>query len=159
MAKRDAELRKKPHFARNYRLSYITGFSALNIPCEGIQCDWHQVDTLRGARESGFVMHPTVIIGAEEVFGDYGIWDCGPWLRERGFEGEWLCATPIRAILDILYWDIEIKGGYPGTLDFRDLMCEDIDRKEILEKLDVLSGHLDKSGKRLLGRWREENGL
>ena len=159
LAKRDAELRKKPHFSRNYRLSYITGSSALNIPYKGFQCDWHQVDTLRGAKEAGFVMHPTTIIGAETVFDDYGLWDCSAWLRERGFDGEWLCATPVRAILDLLFWDIEVLGKYPASLDFDDLMCDELDREEILEKIDVLSWHLNERGKRLLGRWREENGL
>ncbi len=159
MAKRDAKLRKKPHFSKNYRLSYITGFSALNIPYKGIQCDWHQVDTLKGAKETGFVMHPTTIIGAETVFGDYGLWDCGAWLRERGFEGEWLCATPIRAILDLLFWDIEVLERYPASLDFRDLMCEEVDTVELFSKLDIFAAGSSENGGDLLKRWRKDNGL
>ena len=158
---RDEQFFNNPLYAKEYKQSYITGTSALNIPYEGLQCDWHQIDTLKAGREGRFVMHPTVIIGAEDIFGDYGLWDCSEWLKGRGFgENNYLCATPIRAILDILYYRIVIKKQYPQPLDdFWDFMFDEIDINELCLKLDELESNLSTSGPVLLKRWRSKNGL
>ena len=113
----DNQLFNNPLYTKEYKQSYITGTSAFNIPYKGMQCDWHQIDTLKAGREGRFVMHPTIIIGAEDIFGEYGIWDCSEWLQSRGFKESYMCATPIRAILDILYYRIVIKEKYPQSLD------------------------------------------
>lgn len=159
--KQEDKLSNNPLYTKDYKQSYITGTSALNIPYKGMQCDWHQIDTLRIGRESGFVMHPTVIIGAEDIFGEYGLWDCSKWLEERGFEkNNYLCATPIRAILDILYYHIAIKEQYPTPLDnFWDFMFDEINIKELCSKLDELELNLKLEGMGILKKWRSKNGL
>lgn len=160
-AEREKQLLKNPLYTKNYKQSYITGTSAFNIPYKGMQCDWHQIDTLKAGREGRFVMHPTEIIGVEDIFGEYGIWDCSEWLKGRGFgENTYLCATPIRAILDLLYNWIAIKEKYPTSLDdFWDYMFDELDINELSLKLDELVLNLNPSGAELLKKWRDKNGL
>lgn len=156
----DNQLFNNPLYTKEYKQSYITGTSAFNIPYKGMQCDWHQIDTLKAGREGRFVVHPTVIIGAEDIFGEYGLWNCSEWLQGRGFEGDYLCATPIRAILDLLYYWIAIKEKYPQSLDdFWDFMFDGIDMNELYLKLDVLELNLAPNGIDILKRWRNKNGL
>lgn len=156
----DNQLFNNPLYTKEYKQSYITGTSAFNIPYKGMQCDWHQIDTLKAGREGRFIMHPTVIIGAEDIFGEYGIWDCSEWLLGRGFKESYLCATPIRAILDLLYYWIAIKEKYPQSLDdFWDFMFDEIDISELCLKLDDLELNLNLNGVNILKIWRNKNGL
>jgi len=60
-AEQRLQLVSNPLYTKEYRLKYITSNSAFNIPYNGMQCDWHQVDMLRGGR---YVTHPTNFIGA-----------------------------------------------------------------------------------------------
>jgi len=158
-AEREKQLLKNPLYTKEYKQSYITGASAFNIPYKGMQCDWHQIETLEAGYEGRFVMHPTRIIGAEDIFGEYGIWDCSEWLKERDFgDNDYLCATPIRAILDLLYDWIVIQEEYPMTLDnFWDYLFHDLDIKELCEKLDVLKKNLTYIQLELLEKWRDNN--
>lgn len=158
---RDEQFFSNPLCTKEYKQSYITGTSAFNIPYKGMQCDWHQIDTLKAGRKGKFVMHPHVIIGAEDIFGEYGIWDCSEWLKGRGFgKNNYLCATPIRAILDILYYRIVIKKQYPQPLDdFWDFMFDEIDISELRLKLDELESSLSIGEIDILKRWRSKNGL
>lgn len=156
---RNKKLNANPLYIKEYKLKYITGTSAFNIPYNGMQCDWHQIDTLKAGREGRFIMHPSVIIGAEDIFGEYGIWDCNEWLEGRGFgENTYLCATPNRAILDILYNWIVIKEKYPQSLDdFWDFMFDELDMNELLNMLDKLQNYLNAQQKDWLMAWRENN--
>jgi len=156
---RDGQTADTPRLVADESAAYITGMSALNIPYKGVQCDWHQVDTLKAGREGNFVTHPAVIVGAVEIFGEYGIWDCGEWLRKKGFPvGDYRCATPIRAILDILYHRIVVRKQYPAPLEnFRDLMCEGIDKGELRSKLDELGRHLGSAERDIYEKWRRGN--
>ena len=55
-AEQRLQLVSNPLYTKEYRLKYITSNSAFNIPYNGMQCDWHQVDMLRGGR---YVTHRT----------------------------------------------------------------------------------------------------
>lgn len=157
-AQRDECLKENRLYNKNHALSYITGSSALNIPYNGVQCDWHQIDTLKAGLEGRFVTHPATIIGAEDIFGTFGIWDCSEWLHERGFKGKYQCATPIRAIIDILYYWIAVKERYPQTLDnLRDYMIDEIDFNTFSQMLKTLQDNLSENQVELLKRWEEKN--
>jgi hypothetical protein len=158
---KENQLLKNPLYTKEYKQYYITGTSAFNIPYMGTQCDWHQIDTLKAGREGKFVMHPHVIVGAEDIFGEYGIWDCSKWLEGRGFKkNNYLCATPIRAILDILYYRIVIKKQYPQSLDdFWDFMFDEVDISELHQKLGELELNLSHSEAEILRSWRNKNEL
>jgi len=156
---REQQISNNPLYNKEYKQSYITGTSAFNIPYKGMQCDWHQIDTLTAGREGNFVMHPHVILGAEDIFGEYGIWDCSEWLKRRGFgKNNYLCATPIRAILDILYYRIVIKKQYPTPLDnFWDFMFDEINKNELKLKLDELEKTLNQAEENIFKKWRNKN--
>ncbi len=156
---RDNHLLNNLLYTKKYKQTYITGISALNIPYKGVQCDWHQIDTLKAGEEGRFTMHPNVIIGAEDIFGKYGIWDCSKWLKEKGFENNnYLCATPIRAILDILYHRIVIKQQYPTPLDnFWDFMFDEINKDELKLKLDELGLSFNTTEENIFKQWRNKN--
>lgn len=155
---RDKALQKNRLYSKAYKLSYITGASAFNIPYKGMQCDWHQIDTLIAGKYGNFVMHPKTIIGVEDIFGKYGIWDCSDWLKERGFRESYLCATPIRAILDILYYWIVVKNKYPMPLDdFWDYMFDELNIDELCDKVEILKNGLTGKQQELLEQWRVKN--
>lgn len=91
------------------KLKYITATSALNIPYNGMQCDWHQIDMLSSGN---YHIHPVNYTGAEVIFGDYGVYDNTEFFASRGYKvNQVLVATPIRAILDILYMAIMVKDN------------------------------------------------
>ena len=105
-------------------------------------------------------MHPAILVGAEDIFSEYGIWDCSVWLQNRGFKENYLCATPIRAILDVLYYWIAIKEKCPQPLDdFWEFMFDELDLNELYLKLDVLELTLEQNGVNILKKWRARNDL
>ena len=147
--------------AKNYKLRYITGLSALNIPYKEMQCDWHRAETLKSAMKNGFIMHPNSLTGAEEIFGTYGIWDCAQWLKSKGFKGiNYLCATPIRAVLDMLYDSIAVRGRYPLQLEhFWDYMFDELDINELNLKLKEFEKVLNLEQKEIFNKWKSDNDI
>jgi len=142
-------------YTKQYHLNYITSNSAFNIPYKGIQCDWHQVDMLSGGQ---YVTHPSNFIGAEDIFGDYGLWDCTKWFKANGIKKESLCATPIRAILDKLYYELAIYDCYPKIFDdFWNYMFDELDMNELREKLQILKAHLKPHQQAWLRQWETKN--
>lgn len=142
-------------YTKQYHLNYITSNSAFNIPYKGIQCDWHQVDMLSGGQ---YVTHPSNFIGAEDIFDDYGLWDCTEWFSANGIKKESLCATPIRAILDKLYYELVIYDCYPKIFDdFWNYMFDELDMDELRGKLQILKSHLKPHQKTWLTQWETKN--
>ena len=83
-------------------------------------------------------MHPINIIGAETIFADYGLYNCSEYFKSENRDileltGTNLCATPIRAILDILFNDIYVLNRYPKKLEHfhNDYMMDEIDYDEL----------------------------
>lgn len=145
-------------YNKKYNLKYITGVSAFNIPYNGVQCDWHQVDMLK---YKNFIEHPRDMIGAEDILGDYGLWDCSGWLKSKGIDKQSLCATPSRAIIDKLYHSILIKNEYPRGFDniWDNYMFEEINKGELIKMLNILELSLSPRQLDWLNTWRENNAL
>lgn len=139
---------------KKYKLKYITGNSALNIPYNGIQCDWHQVNMLKS---SNYLIHPINYIGAEYIFDTYGLWDCSSWFLSKGIKKRMLCATPIRAIVDKLYYNLVILNTYPSTLDLNELILEGINIIELKGKIKILKENLNSNQQKLLIEWENKN--
>jgi len=138
-------------------LKYITATSALNIPYNGMQCDWHQVDMLSSGN---YHIHPVNFIGAEKIFNDYGIYDNTEFFISKGYNvANVLVATPIRAILDVLYMAIVVKKEYPKYFMMEDYLFEEIDHDELKDKLDILEQKIDTKSRDILVRWRFDNQL
>lgn len=140
-----------------YKLNYITGKSSFNIPYNGILCDWHQYAMLKADK---YVTHPSKIIGAEDIFGEYGLHDCREFFKENNkditqFSNTNLCANPIRAILDILYNYIVILNKNPN-LRYDEYMFEELDKKELVDKINILNKNLTIEQKRRLTMWRSK---
>lgn len=155
VAKRDEKLKQNPLYTKKYSLEYITAVSAFNIPYKGDQCDWHQVDMLRYNK---YQTHPINYIGAEDIFGNYGLWDCTEFFLSRGIEKNSLCATPIRAILDKLFHSLAIYDTYPIEFDnFNDYMFDAIDMDELREKLKILKARLKPHQQEWLSEWETKN--
>ena len=154
-AEQRLQLVSNPLYTKEYRLKYITSNSAFNIPYNGMQCDWHQVDMLRGGR---YVTHPTNFIGAEDILGDYGLWDCSDWFASKGINKKSLCATPIRAIVDKLYYELAICNAYPKNFDdFWNYMFDELNISELREKLKILKEHLKPQQQKWLSLWEQRN--
>jgi len=136
---------------------YITATSALNIPYNDIQCDWHQIDMLSSGN---YHIHPVNYTGAYDIFKDYGIYDNTEFFSSRGYKvTNVFVATPIRAILDILYLNIAIRKKYPKHFMMRDYLFEEINVEELKEKLDILENNLNVDSKEILINWRKDNDL
>jgi len=123
---------------------YVTGISALNIPYKGIQCDWHQVDMLK---YNIFKVNGINFTGAVDIFKDYGIYDNTDFFLKHGYKvQDVLVATPIRALLDMLYNTIVAKNSQP-FFELNDYMFEDISKTEISQKLNLLAENLEQEQK------------
>ncbi|AHJ14364.1 hypothetical protein [Sulfurospirillum multivorans] len=136
-------------------MKYITAVSALNIPFGLIQCDWHQTEMLKN---NFYQIHPSNFMGAVDIFGNYGIYDNTDFFTKKGFEVSGvLVASPIRALLDILFNSIVERGVYPKHFMMRDYLFDEIDRVELSEKLNTFGEALSSGKLDMLLRWRAEN--
>ena len=149
---------KKEYLENNdIKLKYITSTTAFNIPYNGILCDWHSASMLHSDK---YKLHPIDIIGAEVIFGDYGLYDCSQYFKNNNRDiekstGTNLCATPIRAIIDILFYNIGLLEQYPTILaNFHsDYMMDEIDHKELESKLTILRENFNLDKKAILDEW------
>jgi hypothetical protein len=144
----------------NINLKYITDKTAFKIPCDGVICDWHGVAMLH---TNHYLLHPIDIFGAETIFADYGLYDCSEYFKSENRDiielaGTNLCATPIRAILDILFNDIYVLNRYPKKLEHfhDDYMMDEIDYDELFEKIAVLRESFNDSQKVILDEFFEK---
>ena len=153
---------KKNRFIKehNINLKYITDKTAFKIPCHGVICDWHGVAMLH---TNHYLLHPIDTVGAETIFADYGLYDCSEYFKSENRDileltGTNLCATPIRAILDILFNDIYVLNRYPKKLEHfhNDYMMDEIDYDELFEKIAVLRENFNDSQKVILDEFFEK---
>jgi len=139
---------------KQFKQRYITSNSAFNIPYEGVQCDWHQIAMLES---NEYLIHPDNFIGAEKIFADYGLWNCCDWFASKGIEKNILCATPIRSIIDKLYFEIVVKNRYPKNFDdFNDYMMDEINFNELNKQLTKLYNNINNLQKEYLDKWRNK---
>ena len=134
---------------------YISGLSALNIPHQGKQADWHQMGMLHSGKVQvvGKNYDGAPGLGEEELF------ECGDFLRKFDMDvGTTLCATPARAIKDILYTSLIRKTRYPGFFMLDQFML-DLSKHEILAVIKDLETMANEEQKKLLMEWTRDNEL
>lgn len=147
-------------YENNIKLRYLTDKTAFKIPCNGVICDWHSVAMLHS---NHYLLHPTNTIGAETIFGSYGLYDCSEYFKSENRDiyeltGTKLCASPIRAILDILFNDIYVLNRYPKKLEHfhDDYMMDEIDYDELFKKIAMLRKNFNNSQKDILDEFFEK---
>lgn len=97
-------------------------------------------------------------------FNDYGLYDCSEYFKNQNINiveltGTNLCATALRAILDILFYEIYILNKYPKKLEHLhdDYMLDEINYNELFEKIDILRETFNNSQKAILDEFIEKN--
>lgn len=104
---------------------YITGLSALNGPLpDGEVADWHTEGMIRSGKLLVAGDNYTLAPGLEPD----DLFDVSKFIEQRSLS--WptrLCAKPERAVLDIVYNAVFIRGIYPSTISLDELLV-DIDR-------------------------------
>lgn len=109
---------------------YITAGTALNVPrANGDVADWHTEGMIRSGK---------VLIAGDNFTRAPGLepddlFDARAWIEGRGLD--WpthLCATPERAVLDMLYHAAVVKGrlAAPYTIVLDELLV-DVDRARL----------------------------
>lgn len=134
---------------------YISGLSALNIPYHGKQADWHQMGMLYSGKFQvvGKNYDGAPGLGEDELF------ECGDFLKKFDVEvGTTLCATPARAIKDILYASIIRKNRYPDFFMLDHYML-DLSKHEIQLLVEGLGKMANDDQEKLLKEWAGDNGL
>jgi hypothetical protein len=134
---------------------YISGLSALNIPHQGKQADWHQMGMLHSGKFQvvGKNYDGAPGLGEDELF------ECGDFLRKFDLDvGTTLCATPPRAIKDILYTSIVRKTRYPGFFMLDQYMLN-LSKYEIQVVIKDLETMANEEQKKLLMEWTRDNEL
>jgi hypothetical protein len=134
---------------------YITGLSALNIPYQGKQADWHQMGMLYSNKFqiAGRNYESAPGLNKQELF------DCSRFLNKFSIDaGTTLCAIPARAVKDILFTSIIKKSRYPGFFMLDDFMLE-TSKTSIQEALDELKPLANNKQKQLLTEWAQDNDL
>ncbi|MCV6625709.1 MAG: DUF6088 family protein [Cellvibrionaceae bacterium] len=134
---------------------YITGLSALNIPYQGKQADWHQMGMLDSNK---FLVAGQNYESAPGKLNDE-LFDCSGFLSKHNIDvGTTLCARPIRAVKDILYTSIFNKGQYPGFFRLDQLML-DMPAADIQTAVIDLLLYADDKQKKILLTWAKDNEL
>lgn len=134
----------------NKNIKYITGFGALNIA--GV--DWHLLDNIRTGNwpVSGVDYTNTI-----ELFGEKGLRSCSNFFNSIGNNiGDINCASPARAIADMVYHNIFVLKHYPDHVIFKDYLLEDKDIDEFMEYFAVMVAHAQSQEKDMLFRWQDE---
>ncbi|MEQ8690681.1 MAG: DUF6088 family protein [Pseudomonadales bacterium] len=134
---------------------YITGLSALNIPYRGKQADWHQIGMLDRQKFliAGRNYDSAPALKQEELF------DCSDFLDRHNLQlnTQW-CATPLRAMKDILYTHIIKKNQYPDFFRLDELML-DVSRDEIRAAVESLHSFANEKQVEILTQWMQDNEL
>ncbi|TQV75958.1 hypothetical protein FKG94_15195 [Exilibacterium tricleocarpae] len=134
---------------------YITGLSALNIPYQGTQADWHQVGMLHSNKFhiAGDNYDSAPDLSSDELF------DCTDFLKKHDIDvATTRCAKPLRAIKDILYTHCIKKQRYPRFFKLDQFMF-DVPVAAIKKAVGGLKQIANSKQQQLLHRWAEENEL
>jgi hypothetical protein len=136
--------------------NYITGTSALNVPTEdGKFADWHFTETFltTGTR---FRIAGQNYPSTSDIFGNYGIRECGTILREYGAYIEpnkkVYVANYVRAILDLVY-NITKEHQSADFLKLDDYF-EEQEKSEVFNKINSIKSQVtDIIQLKLLNQW------
>lgn len=139
--------------------SYLTGTSALNIPTEdGHFADWHFTETFlrEGTR---FRVAGQNYPSTTEMFGEYGIRECGEILRAYGVQLEQnkpvYVASYVRAVLDLVY-NLTKEHKSPDFLRLDDFL-EENDKTETLNWIETIKSKIsDTIQLNLINQWEHQ---
>ncbi|HEC25409.1 MAG TPA: hypothetical protein ENI54_05315 [bacterium] len=129
---------------------YITGMSALNIG----GADWHLTGVIQADSwpVSGIDYSDTA-----ELFGQLGLRDCTKFFKSIGKNMESVnCASPARALADMIYHNVFVLKHYPDHIIFRDYLLSDSDINEFSKYFEILKNHAGKAEEDMLLRWHDE---
>jgi hypothetical protein len=139
-------------------IPYITGGTALNVPHPVTHdvADWHTEGMVRSGKvivtgQNGIVGAP----GLEE--GD--LLDISDFIKRRGLS--WpthLCATPERAILDIVYRSAVRSDAPAHHLEIDDLMV-DVNKQRLARRIRAWLPELTPRQQAAVEEWMRNNGL
>ena len=126
---------------------YITGFGALNIT----GADWHILDNIRTGNWpiSGIDYADTT-----ELFGNAGLVSSGDF--SKSIDNNIKCASPARAIADMVYHNIFVLKRYPDHVIFNDYLLEDEDVTEFMKYFNIMLAHAQNKEKDILLMWKNE---
>jgi len=139
--------------------AYITGTSALNVPTEdGHFADWHFTETFLtpGTR---FRVAGQNYPSTANVFGKFGIRECGEILRGYGVPIEpgkaVYVANYVRALLDLVY-NLTREHKSPDFLKLDDFL-EEQDKAETLTRIEAIKAKIaDTVQLNLLDQWEHQ---
>lgn len=136
-------------------MRYITAGTALNIPNDGRVADWHQY----AAFSSHFTIAGVNYTGAERILGEEGIFNAESFLSDRrpGYSGPFLCATHSRAILDMLWNAVFVRGKEPRFRLYEYVLDKD-DVEKIRNGLNKFLSVAEPWQRKLLDEWWEKEG-
>ncbi len=127
---------------------YITGMGALNIS----GADWHLSGVISADNWSVSGVDYT---DTQYLFGLSGLYDCTKFFNSIGKNIESVkCASPARAIADMLYQNIFVLKHYPDHIIFKDYLLGDKDIEEFVKYLNIMIKHADKKETDMLLRWK-----
>ncbi|RZV38173.1 MAG: hypothetical protein EVJ48_07460 [Candidatus Acidulodesulfobacterium acidiphilum] len=135
-------------------VKYITGLGALNIT----GADWHILDNIR---TGNWPMSGVDYSDTTELFGTAGLIPSGTFSKSLGNNmGNINCASPARAIADMVYHNIFTLKRYPDHVIFNDYLLEDEDITEFMKYFNIMLSFAQsqekKQEKSMLLRWQNE---
>jgi hypothetical protein len=134
----------------NKNIKYITGLGALNIT----GADWHLLDNIR---TGNWPVSGVDYADTTGLFGATGLRPCGTFFKSIGNDmGNIRCASPARAIADMVYHNIFVLKHYPDHVIFKDYLLENKDIDEFMEYFAVMLAHAQTQEKDMLFRWQDE---
>jgi hypothetical protein len=127
-------------------IKYITGFGALNIT----GADWHILDNIR---TGNWPISGVDYADTTGLFGNAGLVSSGDFSKSIG---NIKCASPARAIADMVYYNIFILKRCPDHVIFNDYLLEDEDVAEFMKYFKIMLAHAQTDEKDVLLRWQNE---
>ncbi|RZD16569.1 MAG: hypothetical protein EVJ46_06060 [Candidatus Acididesulfobacter guangdongensis] len=127
-------------------IKYITGFGALNIT----GADWH---ILGNIRTGNWPISGIDYADTTELFGNAGLVSSGGFSK---YTGDIKCASPARAIADMVYHNIFVLKRYPDHVIFNDYLLEDEDVVEFMKYFKIMLEQAQNKENDMLLRWKNE---
>ncbi len=131
-------------------VKYITGLGALNIT----GADWHILDNIR---TGNWPISGVDYTDTTELFDNAGLISAGDFSKSLGNNmGNIKCASPARAIADMVHHNIFTLKRYPDHVIFNDYLLEDEYITEFTKYFKIMLAHADSEEKDMLIRWQNE---
>lgn len=139
---------------------YITGLSALNIPCEEEGTgDWHFRNHYF-PNESGMpkqLLAGKDYLSTNEWLGNEGIYDCYPILKDWGVDvkpRKIFAANHYRAVVDMVFHHLKSGGNIKKTISLNDWLPEAPEKQSVYQLLDRLKPAFTREEWLMLDSWK-----